>query len=119
MLYRALDMNDDATFCSGSTFFYDNDPQAVAQLVKTNLRLIQGEWFLDETVGVPYNTQVLGTGTAPTRDSAIQTAILQTQGVSEIVSYNSVFYGPTRTFTVSATIATIYSSTPIEITVNL
>ncbi len=76
-----------------------------------------GEWFLDSTVGVPYATDVLGSGTQSTRDRAIRSAILQVQGVDSIVSYSSGFIGETRVFTVTVAVLTIYSQTPITVTV--
>lgn len=119
MLNRAMDLHDDYTFCSGTSFFYNNSPQAVAQAIKTSLRLLLGEWFLDNTIGVPYATEVLGNNTQATRDPCIKNAILQVTGVESIVDYNSNFYGPTRTFTVTVTVLTIYSQQPITVEVTL
>lgn len=113
MRYRALDSNGDSTFGSGQTRFLVDSPEAVAQAVKTRLLLIQGEWFLDKTEGVPYATQILGTGTQATRDVAVQNAILKTEGVKGISAYSSSVNADTRRFSVTATIDTIYGSTSI------
>lgn len=114
MRYRELDTNGDYTGFSGNIVFLVNSPQAVAQAVKTVLALMQGEWFLDQTIGVPYSTQILGTGTQATRDLVIQNAILGTQGVTDINQYSSQYNPTTRSFTVNCTIDTIYGPTPLS-----
>ena len=113
MRYRTLDANGDYTFGQNGANFLVNSPAAVGQAVLTSLGLIQGEWFLDQTAGVPYDTEILGAGTESTRDLAYQTAILQTQGVSAIVEYASYLNPTTREFIVAATIDTIYGVTTI------
>jgi hypothetical protein len=110
--YRALSSTSDYTFGSGSTAFLVNSPACVAQAILTTLRLCRGEWFLDTTVGVPYNTKILGKNTAATRDTAIRTAILGVQGVTGIVAYQSQLSG--RNFTVNAQVSTLYG--PVTIT---
>lgn len=112
MRYRIEDANGDYTFGQGDGNFYVNSPAAVAQAVKTRLGLMQGEWFLDNTAGTPYN-QILGKGTDSTRDLAIQQVILNTEGVTSIAEYASFLSSKTRQFTVAATINTIYGQTTI------
>jgi len=114
MRYRTLDANDDYTFGQNGQNFLINSPEAVGQAVLTRLRLIAGEWFLDKTVGVPYDTEILGAGTENTRDLAYQTVILQTTGVTGIVEYASYLNPTTRAFVVAATINTIYGQTTIS-----
>jgi len=110
MRYRKLDARGDYSFGHSATEFYVNTPAAVAQAVLTRLKLIQGEWFLDVTVGTPYGTQILGENTTNTYDLAIQEVILGTQGVTEIVSYSSTFDHQNRKVTVTCTIDTQYSA---------
>lgn len=112
MRYRALDLNGDYTFGRGRSEFLENTPEAVAQAVQTRLRLITGEWFLDQEEGTPYPTKILGYNTATTFDQAIQERILGTAGVDRIVSYSSVVEN--RNLTVTATISTIYG--PVNFT---
>lgn len=112
MIYRKLDAAGDYTFGQGSANFLVDSPAAVAQAVSTRLKLIQGEWFLDVNAGVPYNTQVLGFGTIPYYDFAIKDAIMNTPGVSSMVSYSS--YIQDRAVNITATIDTIYGQTSIK-----
>lgn len=114
MRYRALDTNGDYTFGQNAANFLVNSPEAVGQSVLTRLKLIEGEWFLDNTAGMPYDTEVIGTGTATTRDIAYQTEILQTPGVSGIADYASYLSPTTRAFVCAATIDTIYGQTTIS-----
>jgi hypothetical protein len=108
MRYRKLDLNGDYTFGQQGANFYQNNPDAVAQAIKTNLGLIQGEWFLDVTLGTPYATRILGMGRLTTYDQAIKETILNTLGVKAIVSYSSSYEPSTRRASVSCTINTNY-----------
>jgi hypothetical protein len=110
---RKLDANGDYSFGQGSINFWINSALGVAQNVGTRLGLWQSEWFLDRTVGTPWAQKVLGYGTASLRDVAIKTVILQTENVTELVSYSSVANPATRKFTVSGTILTTFSPDPV------
>lgn len=106
MRIRAQDADGDMTFGQGGANFLVNSPAAVAQLVQTRLLLFASEWFLDVTEGTPYGTQIVGSRTALTRDTAIKARILTTPGVVRIAGYSSSVVG--RAFAIQATIDTIY-----------
>lgn len=114
MIYRKLNANGDYTFGLQAGNFYKNIPEAVAQAVKTRLGLIQGEWFLDITVGTPYNSRILGAGTVSKYDRAIQEVILSTQGVKRITAYGSSVDPSTRSASVNCTIDTIYGQAVVN-----
>ena len=111
MRYRALDSNGDYSFGIGPNEFLVNSPEAVAQAVQTRLLLWEGEWFLDQSVGTPYLTRILGKGTQQFYDQAIQERILGNTGVQDISTYTSNLDAVARKLTVSCTIDTIYGST--------
>lgn len=115
MRYRKLTASGDYTFGFGQQNFYANSPQTVAQAVLTALLLHRGEWFLNVTVGMPWETQVLGFGTQSLYDSAIKTCILGVQGVYSIISYSSSFNASKRALTVVATINTVYGLANVEV----
>jgi hypothetical protein len=115
MRVRAQDANGDYTFGHGSANFFINSPACVAQLIQTNLLLHQGEWFLNLLAGVPWETEVLGYGTASLYDVVIKTAILNTRGVTSIINYSSSFNPTTRKLTVTATVLTQFSTIPITV----
>lgn len=112
MRYRRLDPDGDYTIGSGQSDFYTNQPEAVAQAVGTRLRLEFGSWFLDVTDGTNWQTGVLGNNTTNTRDIILQSRILDTPGINEILSYQSSFDGNTREFSVLVRLSTIYGPIP-------
>jgi hypothetical protein len=118
MRYRALDANGDYTIGQGSANFLINSPACVAQSVRTRLNLWLGQWFLDQTVGMPWLTDVIGKNTGPLYDVAVQQYILATQGVSQIQGYSSSLNRVTRKLTINITnLITIYGATPFTATV--
>lgn len=117
MRYRTLDENGDYVIGASQANFLVNTPETVAQAVQTRLKLVAGEYFLDTSAGVPYQTEILGYGTQETRDAAIQEIIVETQGVTELVDYASVVDPSTRKMSVAATINTQYGQTTITATV--
>lgn len=116
MRYRQLSPTGDYTI--GKPFFIDN-PQAVQQAIATRLKLWLGEWFLDNSDGTAWLTGVLGERYNKVPDAVIKRRILGTPGVTSIVSYSSNFNGPTRVLTVTATVQTLYSVTPVPVSIPL
>lgn len=114
MRYRALSPAGDFTFGQGSRNYLVNSPAAVGQAVETRLKLLQGEWFLDKTVGFPVATQVFVEGGRFTADQAARRIILGTQGVSSITSYSSSI-SANRKWSVNAAIATIYGEAAVSV----
>lgn len=108
MRYRKLDSNGDYSFGHGAADFWHNVPEAPAQAVRTRLSLWQGEWYLDNREGMPWNTRVLGVRTANTRDAVIRRHVLRTQDVTEILAYSSALVRDTRQFVVNVEIDTTY-----------
>jgi len=100
------------TFGSAQRDFFINNPEAVAQSVMTRLLLLQGEWYLDTTEGMPWATEVLGVRTTPTYDAAIRARIMETTGVKSMINYASSLRD--RNLVVSAQIDTIYGPTTIQ-----
>jgi hypothetical protein len=108
MRVRAMTATGDMTFGQSGSNFFVNSPQAVAQLITTRLKLWVGEWFLDQTAGTPWSTQILGTGTKQLYDSVIRTVILNTPGVIGISEYSSSLTN--RSLAVTAQVVTQYST---------
>lgn len=117
--YRKLDANGDMQFGHGGGDFWKGQPEAVGQSIKTRLLLFAGEWFLDTTAGTPWGGfplndlvvkqgRILAEHTQLSRDAAIRDRILQTDGVRTINTYGSSWRSQSRTFSVNATVDTIY-----------
>lgn len=114
MRYRKLDNNGDYCFGHGLADFHEDSPEAVAQAVKTRLRLFTGEWFLDSAEGTPWTQAVLGRHTAETRAPALRERILGTAGVTALTAFEAGFDGESRRLTVNAVAETLYGEAVIE-----
>ena len=105
---RRLDEDHDMTFGYGLGCIAERS-EACAQNVKTRLLLLQGEWFLDLTDGVPWLQKIM---TKPARtllaNTIIKRRIATTTDVTEIVSYQSSFSSETRKLTISVSVRTVY-----------
>lgn len=108
MKYRKLTATGDYSFGKGLSQFWIDVPDAVAQAVTTRLKLWQGTWFLDTTVGMPWDTKVLGFFTGNVRDPTIRAYISSTQGVLDLYQYSSSLNRNTRAYAVSASLVTSY-----------
>lgn len=117
MRYRKLDENGDMVFGHQQFDFYRDNPEAVAQAVKTRLMLWLEEWYLDTEDGTPWQDGIIGKGTDITADALIRARILGTQGVLSIVdgTYSSTLNRDTRRLPVSCTIDTAYGSAQVQI----
>lgn len=113
MRYRKLDTDGDYVLGHGAADYHENTPECVAQAVGTRLRLLAGEWFLDLTEGMPYAPAVLGKHTRESYDFVIRRRVLETEGVTEIVEYESLFDGETRKLTVNMRINTVYGAAQV------
>lgn len=113
MIYRQLDRNGDFTFGSGLSNYLQNSTDTVVQAVITRLKLWAGEWFIDTTEGTPYMSGILGKYTQETADQLIKMRISETDGVVSIDSYQVIYDGNDRSYSISATITTIYGTADI------
>lgn len=112
MRYRKLTPDGDYSFGRGRADFLANSPEAVAQAVRTRLQLLAGEWFLDQTEGLPA-ALLLGAGAGAPYDMAIRERILETQGVAEIAAYSSNIDSDRR-LSIAVTIDTDYGQAAIS-----
>lgn len=113
MKYRKLSESGDYVFGNGQLDFLVNTPDMVAQKIKTRLLLWLGEWFLDVEEGTAWLQGVLGKQQESTRDTVIRTRILETEGVTSIVSYESIVDADNRRLSVSLIVDTIYGETTL------
>jgi hypothetical protein len=119
MRYRKQDANGDFTFGHGSGDFFVNEAATVAQAIKTRLLLWLGEYFVDTTVGMPWQTQVLGYHPPDVYDAAIRATIQETPGFAKFINYNSSLNKVTRGLSVNSVVTTIYSGVPVTISLPL
>lgn len=114
MRYRKWGQGQDVQYGHGPADYWQNVPEGVAQAVVSRLRLLSGEWFLDLQEGTPYVGGILGKHTKESYDPVIRARILETEGVTDLDFYESIFNGETRTLTVNATINTIYGPATVQ-----
>ena len=118
MRVRKLDSNGDIV-TSGVT--WATEAEAVAQTVKTRLRLFLGEYFRDITVGVPWLSQsngeagILAKGFSQDQvESLLRLTIAQTDEVLQILEFESTYDINTRKVSIKATILTKYGEAKLS-----
>lgn len=85
------------------------------QRLVQSLKFFLGEWYLDETAGVPYFQEILKK--APDRvivESAFKAAIMKTPGVIELTVFNITYDNPIRNVYISFKVKTVYGQVSIE-----
>lgn len=115
MRYRKLSPDDDYTFGNGQQDFYNNEPAAVGQSVKTRLLLWLGEWYLDITAGTTYMQGILGKFSPDQANAIIQDRVISTDGVTDITKYESPFDADNRALAVTFSLDTIYGPTQVQL----
>lgn len=115
MRVRAVDKNGDMTFGFGAQNFLIDNVQLVKQKILTGLLLWQGQFFLDTSAGMPWQTKVLGFSQQSIYDAAIRQQIRSTKGVTGITQYSSSFISSTRVLSVTVTVSTLFG--PLTLTV--
>jgi len=112
MLYRRLDGSDDYSLGNG----FLRGVEAVAQAIKTNLRLLKGEWWEDTSKGLPLFESILGRigsyEDIRAVDLIIKDQILSTKGVVSIKALKSACLN--RRYSFSCTINTEFGEVVLE-----
>jgi hypothetical protein len=81
-----LGLTGDLSF-SGGNFAMVSDNEAIGQACNCALRLVQGEWFLDPSIGVPYRTAVFVKAPSTARMKQVFTnALLSVKGVASVAT---------------------------------
>lgn len=76
-----LVVNGDLTLIDGKT--------AIQQHILQRLRIFLGEWFLDNTIGLPYFQQIMIKNPDQSKiDALFQNQILGTPGVTNLLTYS-------------------------------
>lgn len=95
-----LALNDDwdVHFDANGDLVLVDDGEEVAQHVKQRIDFQQGEWFLDESIGLPWFTEILGAralnavnANRAYAESLIKAEIIMTPGVEGLTSFEFSF----------------------------
>lgn len=90
LLHRSGDKAGDLVYVNGACPTTEDYSDVVAQRLYIMLRTFEGEWYLNESHGIPYLQSILGHKIRKnTVDRILQEKILQEQGVAEIVMFVS------------------------------
>lgn len=113
MTVRRLDPNTGDIVTSGVQFLSERDE--IAQTIKTRLRLFTGEYFRNITDGTAWFETILNKNTTlSAKDAVIKQRILQTNGVVNLLSFNSNYDINRRTLTIQAEVLTDFGLIEIE-----
>ena len=94
------------------------DIQECAQTISTRLKTFLGEFFYDQNYGVPYWQSLKVNGSVDALNVAIKRVINGSEGVSNIINFQSSVDPLNRAYSVSAKVITIYSQEEIQINQN-
>jgi hypothetical protein len=96
-----LDPDDWDLVIEGADLQILDKSDAIAQHVQQRLWLFQGEYFLDETVGVPYFQSILKKRPdLYVVDAVLKDTILNTPGILELISFDLDYNASTRSLRV-------------------
>ena len=114
MIYRDFSQKD--YFIGGGTNEFLQGVEAVAQAIVTRIKLLKEEWWENLDDGTPLWQNILGhsEGNIKLVDEIILKRISGTQGVKDILEYESNFNPSTRGYNFRALVDTNYGSTVIE-----
>jgi hypothetical protein len=93
--------HNDLQINSGDFSICTTDTEAIAQAIAIRLKIIQGEWFMDASLGIPYFTEIFG---QKRNERFIRQVVLpeiqSVLGVREITSFTTHEHSD-RTLTIS------------------
>lgn len=99
---NSVDNSDDLYILNGQIARVTGNDQ-IAQRIKTLLRTFMGEYFLDQTLGVPYFQEIFQKpANKAVFDAIIKNNILSVNGVVNIASFDSDLSA--RTYSINCTV---------------
>jgi hypothetical protein len=115
MIDEALDTTTHDTAYDGVNQSVVSDRDQVKQNIKIRLLMIQGEWFLNSQIGLPYFEKILVKNPDFSAiDVMIKATIVDTPEVTGITAYSSMFNKTARRLSVSFQASTIYGNVTIN-----
>ena len=106
IIVRRLSASGDVLRGNGLANFL-TDIDAVAQIIGTRIKLLQGEWFENVNLGTPMFQSILGHPiTVQGLTLVMRQRILGTPFVTGIVAFDATYSAPGRTFAYQAVVST-------------
>lgn len=106
MIVRRIDGAGDPVFGRATSMVRDSE--AVAATLGMAMRLFVGEWFLDQSAGLPW---LDGNADLPALGAQVKQLILANDGVSALLSFDLSLDHETRRLSVRATVSDVYGTT--------
>lgn len=114
MFGLALDKNNDI-FIEGGTFKRTYDGAYIVQKVRSVLNTVKGEVSSDPDFGIPYFTEIFQKPVDIGQVASIfKTAILEIDGVNELLDFDFDYLPDTRIFSLSFSLNTDYGTIVID-----
>ena len=76
----------------------------VSQKIEARLRWYRGEWFLARSGGVPYFQSILGKADLNEVNALLLAAVVNTDGVAEVLDFQVAYDGTEREYSVTFTV---------------
>lgn len=106
MIFRNLTAGHDWTFGKGISD-YVNENKAIGLNIKTRLLSWVGDCFFDQKAGIDWVNRLGSKNQRNLLELDLRRVILQSEGVTELVSFDTVLTG--RQFTANYEVNTVYS----------
>lgn len=113
MRYRRLDEDGDYSFGQSASNMLINTPETVGQAIDTRLGLFVGEWFADTTDGTDWFGKLLGHGATELYALELRQRVLETPGVTRIISFTPTFDPNKRQLEVEMLVDTLFGQTSL------
>lgn len=106
MIFRNLDENGDWRFGKGRND-YTSRQQAVGLNIRTRILSWFGDCFFDQTAGIDWYNRLGSKNQRVLLEADLRRIILQSEGVTGILSFDTILEG--RQFTATYSVETVYS----------
>jgi len=114
-LTLALGLNGHDLVFSDQNLILIDGAEAVAQHIKTRLLLWRGEWFLNNELGVPWDTEILRKSPRGTVvEAELKAAIRETPNVTSLDAFSLDYTPGTRSLAVSFRATTPFGAVDVD-----
>jgi hypothetical protein len=111
-----LDKNtNELILTNGNLTFTDSFEQNLAQKIQSTLLTFSEEWYLNQTVGVPYYSSVLGKQSMSDVNAVFVSVIKGIEGVAKIIEFEVDFDGTRRTYKITKLTVTSTEGTTVDV----
>lgn len=115
-----LDNSHDLIYEGGDLKLTLNQSESLAQRLKVKLLTFRGEWFLNDTLGIPYYQSIFRAGVSKaTVDTIFLRAISSEPEVIQVLDFDSSMDNTNRIYSLSFKVRSENDPNPIPIEIQL